>query len=42
MKWIFLFIMLLVAGWALGYLNIKPERSSTEMSDFEIKAPEKL
>jgi len=41
MKFIFIILLILVAGWALGYLKVEPERASVEMGDFDLKVPDK-
>jgi len=41
MKFIFVILMILVTGWALGYLKVEPTRESVEMGDFDLKVPDK-
>jgi len=40
MKIIFVILMILVAGYALGYIKVEPERASVEMGDFDLKVPD--
>jgi len=40
MKFIFVVLMILVAGYAFGYIKIEPSRESVEMGDFDLKVPD--
>ena len=39
MKFIFVVLMIVVAGWAFGYIRIGPERASVDMGSFDLKIP---
>jgi len=41
MKFIFVVLMILIAGYAFGYIKVEPERASVEMGDFDLKVPDK-
>ena len=40
MKFIFVVLMILFAGYALGSIKVEPERASVEMGDFDLKVPD--
>jgi len=40
MKFVFVILMILVAGLALGYIKMEPERASVDMGDFDLKIPD--
>jgi len=40
MKFIFVILLILVAGWSLGYIKIAPERASVDIGDFDLKVPD--
>ncbi|GEM_PF-2362528 len=39
MKFIFILLIVLFAGYAFGYIKVEPERASVEMGDFDLKPP---
>ena len=40
MKYIISIIILLLFGWAFGYIKIEPKRASVEMGDFDLEIPD--
>ncbi len=41
MKFIVVIFLILLAGWAFGYIKVVPERASVDIGDFDLKIPEK-
>ncbi len=41
MKFIFVVLMILFAGYVLGYIKVEPKLASVDIGDFDLKVPDK-